>query len=117
MWMCVMGAAVRLWLWFKGFRDRSVIGPAVMLNVVAGAPSVAPFPERRSTQLSYADSLCFWSPTDEHVYQLADLDLGRGRREVVDKCRHCGDLAQPIQTAGRNGRNEWWRPSQRDNRR
>jgi hypothetical protein len=27
-----------------------------------------------------------------------DLDLGRGRRAVVDKCRHCGDLAfQPIQ--------------------
>jgi hypothetical protein len=54
---------------------------------------VAPVPRGHADQVSYVDSLCFWSPTGEHVYQLADLDLGRGRHTVVDKCRHCGDLA------------------------
>lgn len=44
MWMRFVGAAavlvsaaVHLLLWFEGFRDQSVIGPAFMLNVVAGA--------------------------------------------------------------------------------
>ena len=54
---------------------------------------MARFSRGRADQVSYADSLCFWSPTGEHVYQLTDLDLGRGRRTVVDRCRHCGDLA------------------------
>lgn len=77
---------------------------------------MAPRARGRTDQVSYADSLCFWSPTGEHVYQLADLDLGRGRRTVVDKCRHCGDLAfQPIQNARPNGWKEWWHPRQRDN--
>lgn len=52
-----------------------------------------------------------------HLYQLADLDLGRGRHTVVDQCRDCGDLAfPPIQTARPHGRKEWWRPSHRDKR-
>ena len=47
--------------------------------------------------MSYPDSVCFWSPTGEHPFQLERLDLGRGRSTVVDKCRHCGELAfQPI---------------------
>lgn len=76
---------------------------------------MAPFARGRTAAVSYVDSLCFWSPTGEHVYQLADLDLGRGRRAVVDKCRHCGDLAfQPIQTARPNRRNDRWRLSHPD---
>lgn len=54
---------------------------------------MAPVSRGRTAEVSYVDSLCFWSPTGEHVYQLADLEVGRGRRTVVDKCRHCGDLA------------------------
>ena len=47
--------------------------------------------------MSYADSVCFWSPTGDHLLQLERLDLGRGRSTLVDKCRHCGALAfQPI---------------------
>ena len=52
---------------------------------------MAPVPRGRTPAVSYADSLCFWSPTGEHLYQLADLDLGRGRHTVVDQCRDCGD--------------------------
>lgn len=37
---------------------------------------MAPVPRRRTGQVSYSDSLCSWSPTGEHVYQLADLTLG-----------------------------------------
>ena len=44
MWMRVVGAAavlvsaaVHLYLWFNGFRDLSVIGPAFLLNAVGGA--------------------------------------------------------------------------------
>jgi hypothetical protein len=56
--------------------------------------------------VSFSDSLCFSSPTGEHVYQLADLSLGQGRRTIVDKCRHCGDLAsQPMHNGRPNGRN------------
>lgn len=32
----VVSAAVHLWLWFDGFRTISVIGPAFMVNAVAG---------------------------------------------------------------------------------
>ena len=78
---------------------------------------MAPVPRGRTSAVSYTDSLCFWSPTGEHLYQLADLDLGRGRHTVVDQCRDCGDLAfPPIQTARPHGWKEWWRPSHRDKR-
>ena len=33
----LVSAAVHLWLWFDGYRDIEVIGPAFMLNAVAGA--------------------------------------------------------------------------------
>jgi hypothetical protein len=43
MWIRVVGAAavlvsaaVHLWLWFEGFRNQDIIGPAFMLNAVAG---------------------------------------------------------------------------------
>lgn len=79
---------------------------------------MAPFPGRRTGQVSYSNSLCLWSPTGEHVYQLADLTLGQGGRAIVDECRHCGDLTfQPMQNARPNGRNVWWRRSHRVNRR
>ena len=32
----VVSGAVHLWLWFDGFRTISVIGPAFMVNAVAG---------------------------------------------------------------------------------
>ena len=32
----LVSAAVHLWLWFDGYRDIEVIGPAFMLNAVAG---------------------------------------------------------------------------------
>ena len=32
----LVSALVHLWLWFDGFRDLHVIGPAFMLNAVAG---------------------------------------------------------------------------------
>ena len=32
----VVSGAVHLWLWFDGFRSISVIGPAFMVNAVAG---------------------------------------------------------------------------------
>jgi hypothetical protein len=68
--------------------------------------------------VSFSDSLCFSSLTGEHVYQLADLSLGQGRRTIVDKCRHCGDLAsQPMHNGRPNGRNLWWRRNHRVNRR
>lgn len=44
MWIRVVGAAavlvsaaVHLWLWFEGFRDLHIIGPAFLLNAVGGA--------------------------------------------------------------------------------
>ena len=44
MWIRIVGAAavlvsaaVHLYLWFNGFRDLSVIGPAFLLNAVGGA--------------------------------------------------------------------------------
>ena len=44
MWMRIVGAAavlvsaaVHLYLWFDGFRDLSVVGPAFLLNAVGGA--------------------------------------------------------------------------------
>jgi hypothetical protein len=44
MWIRVVGAAavlvsaaVHLWLWFEGFRDQHIIGPAFLLNAVGGA--------------------------------------------------------------------------------
>lgn len=40
-WVTAVGvlvsAAAHLWLWFEGFRDIAWIGPAFMLNAVAGA--------------------------------------------------------------------------------
>ena len=33
----LVSAAVHLWLWLDGYRDIEVIGPAFMLNAVAGA--------------------------------------------------------------------------------
>lgn len=76
---------------------------------------MAPVARGHTAEVSSVDSPCSWSPTGEHMYQLADLDLGRGRRTVVDKCRHCGDLAlQPIQTARPSALNGWWRPGHRD---
>jgi hypothetical protein len=33
----LVAAAVHLWLWFDGFRDVDVIGPAFMLNAIGGA--------------------------------------------------------------------------------
>ena len=32
----LVSAAVHLWLWFDGYRDIEVIGPAFLLNAVAG---------------------------------------------------------------------------------
>ncbi|MFW6204546.1 MAG: hypothetical protein ACOC96_06200 [Actinomycetota bacterium] len=32
----LVSAAVHLWLWFDGYRDIDVIGPAFLLNAVAG---------------------------------------------------------------------------------
>ncbi len=32
----LVSAAIHLWLWFDGYRDIEVIGPAFMLNAVAG---------------------------------------------------------------------------------
>lgn len=44
MWMRIVGAAavlvsaaVHLYLWFDGFRDLNIVGPAFLLNVVGGA--------------------------------------------------------------------------------
>ena len=44
MWIRVVGAAaalvsaaVHLWLWFEGFRDLHIIGPAFLLNAAGGA--------------------------------------------------------------------------------
>jgi hypothetical protein len=44
MWMRIVGAtavlvsaAVHLYLWFDGFRDLHIVGPAFMLNAVGGA--------------------------------------------------------------------------------
>lgn len=33
----LVSAAVHLWLWFEGVRDQDVIGPAFMVNAIAGA--------------------------------------------------------------------------------
>ena len=33
----LISAAVHLWLWFDGVRDQDVIGPAFMVNAIAGA--------------------------------------------------------------------------------
>ena len=33
----LVSAAVHLWLWFDGVRDQDVIGPAFMVNAIAGA--------------------------------------------------------------------------------
>lgn len=33
----LISAAVHLWLWFEGVRDQDVIGPAFMVNAIAGA--------------------------------------------------------------------------------
>ena len=64
----------------------------------------------RATAVSYVDSLCLWSPTGEHVYQLAYLDQGMDRRTLVDKCRHCGDLAfHPRVTARADAPRSRWR--------
>jgi hypothetical protein len=44
MWMRIVGAAavlvsaaVHLYLWFDGFRDLNIVGPAFLLNAVGGA--------------------------------------------------------------------------------
>jgi hypothetical protein len=33
----LVSAAVHLWLWFEGVRDQDMIGPAFMVNAIAGA--------------------------------------------------------------------------------